>query len=462
MLEVKPLWRWQDLCSALGLPAENGPDIGGVAIDSRRLAPGDLFVALPGDPGPRFRASSVSDRDGHDFIPDAIRRGAAGVLAHRDGSHDLPTLRVPDTLDALWALGRHRRSQFAGPVAAVTGSSGKTTCKEFLAGALGAFATTGSLNNHIGVPLSLVSTPADATAAVYEIGTNHPGEIAPLSRLAAPNVAIVLNVHPAHIEFFDGLEGIRREKLSIAEGLGAGGVLVRHEQVSPLPDAPRTLTFGTQRTADVRLLALDGDRARLATGQGAVSAPVPGGGQHRAMSVAACGAALLALEVPLAHLERLDAAQLPKGRGNRIEAGGVTVIDDSYNANPASMRAALAALRAEIPRGRGRRIAVLGEMLELGADSERFHRGLAPFCQGLERVYCVGAGMAPLQDELASSVQAPFCPVAEASLAQECAAATQSGDVVLVKGSNRVFWANSFVDALATALLELGDRRRAP
>lgn len=451
-MQMNSVWRWGELRTALGLPPGEGPDIGGIAIDSRRLAEGDLFVALPGDPGPRFQTSSVSDRDGHDFIADAIRRGAAGVLVHRDGDHGVPTLSVPDTLDGLWELGRHRRSQLACPVAAVTGSSGKTTCKEFLAKALGAFATAGSLNNHIGVPLSLASTPADATAAVYEIGTNHPGEIAPLSRLALPNVAIVLNVHPAHIEFFDGLEGIRREKLSIAEGLGADGVLVRHERVESLEDAPPTLTFGTGASADVRLLDLDGDRARIATPHDIIVAPVPGGGRHRAMSVAACAGALLALGMPLAQLERLGAARLPRGRGNRIEVGGVTIIDDSYNANPASMEAALLALSVATPTSGGRRIAVLGEMLELGADGEHFHRSLATACEGLDQVFCIGSGMAPLHEELASTTRAQWLPKADDTFVAACAQALRSGDVVLVKGSNRVFWANGFTDSLAAAL----------
>lgn len=449
---MKPLWRWQELRSALGLAAEEGPNISGIAIDSRLLATGDLFVALLGDPGPRFHASSSSERDGHDFVADAIRRGAAGVLVHRDERYGAPTLRVPDTLDGIWTLGRHRRGRLACPVAAVTGSSGKTTCKEFLAAALGAFATGGSFNNHIGVPLSLASTPVDAAAAVYEIGTNYPGEIAPLSRLAAPDVAIVLNIHPAHIEFFDGLDGIRREKLSIAEGLGADGVLVRHEQVQPLADAPRTLTFGKEASSDVRLMDVNGDRARLATPKGIVTAPVPGGGEHRALSVAACATALLALGLPLAQLERLGAATLPKGRGNRIEAGGVTVIDDSYNANPASMKAALLALAAESPAPGGRRIAVLGEMLELGDEGERFHRELAGMCEGLEQVFCVGEGMMPLCEELGSTGHTQWLPKADRAFAATCARTLRPGDTVLVKGSNRIFWANGFVDALVAAL----------
>jgi len=233
--------------------------------------------------------------------------------------------------------------------------------------------------------------------------------------------------------------------------MGADGALVRHEQVQALDDAPRTLTFGEEASADVRLVDIDGDRARLATPKGIVAAPVPGGGRHRALSVAACAAALLALGMPLAQLERLRAAKLPRGRGNRIEAGGVTVIDDSYNANPASMKAALLALAAE-PSDRGRRIAVLGEMLELGDDGERFHRDLAGMCEGLAQVFCIGEGMLPLNQELGSTGRAQWQPVADSSFAALCARTLRPGDTVLVKGSNRVFWANDFVDELVAAL----------
>lgn len=449
---LETLWTWRQLCAALNLPPAAGPEVGGVGIDSRSLVAGDLFVALPGDPGPRFKASSTSSRDGHDYIGHAARQGASGALVHRGGDHGgLPVLRVEDTLDGLWSIARHRRRELDGAVVAVTGSSGKTTLKGFLAEALGAFATEGSLNNHIGVPLSLARTPSGAGAAVYEIGMNHPGEIAPLSSLAAPDVAVVLNVHPAHIEFFDGIEAIRREKLSIAEGLGGDGVLVHAAELDAGHVRRRRLTFGASADADVRIAGFDGGAVTLDTPRGEATAPVPGGGRHRAASVAACAAVLVALEEPLTRLARLGEIGVPRGRGNRLSAAGVTLIDDSYNANPASMAAALAAL-AGAPAGSGRRVAVLGEMLELGAAAPRYHRELAAACAGIDGVFCVGAGTAPLYDALPASRRMGFAEEAGPTFVRRCAEGLRAGDSVLVKGSNRVFWANGFVDALRREL----------
>jgi len=190
------------LRSAVGLDPVAGPDVAGISIDSRTLRPGDLFVALRGDPGPRFFASHRSDRDGHDFVADAIEAGAVGVLVDREVDAGVSALHVEDTLDGLWQVAAARRGKFPGKVVALTGSSGKTTLKNFLADALGAFASEGSQNNHIGVPLSLARTSVSDMPAVYELGTNHPGEIGPLSQLVTPDVAVVLNVSPAHIEYF--------------------------------------------------------------------------------------------------------------------------------------------------------------------------------------------------------------------------------------------------------------------
>ena len=281
---VANLWSYKELTGALGLPTQDGPDVRGVAIDSRRTEPGDLFVALAGDPGPRFQATSRSDRDGHDFVAHAVANGATAVLVHHAVEADIPQLHVADTLDGLWALGRTARARLRCPVVAVTGSSGKTTFKSFAAAALGAFATDGSLNNHIGVPLSLARTPRDAPRAVYEIGTNHPGEIEPLSRLAKPDVAVLLNVHPAHIENFGTLAAIRREKTTIAYGLPEdGGTFVCPPEIAR-EAANACLTFGEGSDADVRLLDSAGGTARLQTPSGPFECAVPGGGPHRAMS----------------------------------------------------------------------------------------------------------------------------------------------------------------------------------
>ena len=449
-----PLWTFRELAAALGLPAKDGPDVHGVCIDSRQVQAGDLFVALPGDPGPRFTVTSRSERDGHDFVADAFAKGAAAALVHREGAYDGPTLLVEDTLDGLWALGRAGRQRISGPVVAVTGSSGKTTFKSFAAAALGSFATSGSLNNHIGVPLSLARTPRDAAGAVCEIGTNHPGEIAPLSKLAAPDVAVVLNVHPAHIEHFGTLEAIRREKTSIADGLVEGGALVRHVEV----DADfhgATLTFGddAQPGADVRVAqsAEEPGMAVIDTPLGTVRVPVPGGGIHRARSAAAVAAVLLALQRPLDALQRLAEVEVPRGRGNIVAAGGVVIVDESYNANPASMKATLETYSTAAESVRGRRIAVLGDMLELGADAERYHAALAPLCAGLDGVFCVGPRMRTLHDALPPRLRLGWTEAADDAFAERCARTLEPGDRVLVKGSKGVFWVRGFVDALTHA-----------
>ncbi|MYE82475.1 MAG: UDP-N-acetylmuramoyl-tripeptide--D-alanyl-D-alanine ligase [Gammaproteobacteria bacterium] len=446
------LWTWPELCKAVGADAVNGPAVRGIDIDSRKLAPGELFVALNGDPGPRFPGARPSPRDGHDFLEAAFAAGAAGALVHRDAPGEGPRLVVGDTLDGLWDLGRAARARSMARVAAITGSSGKTTVKTFLAQALGAFATGGSLNNHLGVPLSLARTPADARFAVYEIGTNHPGEIAPLSRLARPDVAVVLNVHPAHIEFFEGIDALRREKLSIAEGLNPRGTLVCLDALdrTGLDAGLRVMTFGEGAGADARLAAFDGRQATIATPSGTVRAKVPGGGTHRALSLTAVAAVLVAFDEDPRRLADVADDAVPAGRGNRIEAGEVTLIDDSYNANPASMSAALRDLAGQ--RGAGRRVALLGEMLELGEDSERLHVALAPLCARIDRVFCVGDGMRALHDRLEPERRFGFVESPDDLDPVALTALLEPGDVVLLKGSNRVFWARDFAARLRDAL----------
>ena len=424
-----------------------GPNVDGIAIDSRRLEPGDLFVALPGDPGPRFTATTRSARDGHDFVDDAVAKGAAALLVHRPGDYEVPALLVDDTLDGLWALGRAARRRLRGPVVAVTGSSGKTTFKSFAARALGAFATQGSLNNHIGVPLSLALTPPDAEAAVFEIGTNHPGEIEPLAKLVRPDVAVVLNVHPAHIEHFGSLAAIRREKFAIANGLDGDGALVTSPELAT-DFSGRTVTFGA--AADITLRYVDASGVvELATPSGECHVPVPGGGIHRATSVAAVAAVLTALGRPLADLQRLAGTGLPPGRGNRHTVNGIHVLDESYNANPASMAATLAAFAKE---GGTRRIAILGDLLELGADAERYHADLADHCTRLDGVFCVGTQIGTLYNALPPAQRLGYGERADDAFLRRCVQSLAPDDHVLVKGSNGIFWANGFVAALVDEL----------
>ena len=446
----KPLWRWAELREALGLARADGPEITGVTIDSRATSPGDLFVALPGDPGPRFNASSRSERDGHDFVAHAASNGASGALVHRSVKTGLPLLHTADTLDGLWALGRARRAVLSSDIVAVTGSSGKTTAKTFLGTALGAFATGGSLNNHLGVPLSLARTPAHAATAVYEIGTNHPGEIAPLSELVRPTVAVVLNVHPAHAEFFADANELRKEKLSIHKGLERQGQLVVGESVAldGLPSELQTITFGAGRDCRVRLLGEGGGRAEFRLDGRALSARVPGGGLHRARLIGAVLGVLCALERDLEAALDLPESLIPPGRGNVTVAGGVTLVDDSYNANPESMKAALEQLGGES----GRRVAILGEMLELGDAGPSYHAGLATWCERLDRVVAVGDGIKPLFERLQARQQWMWCASADDALLASLVDELQPGDRVLVKGSNRVFWVHGFVRRLCQAL----------
>ncbi len=449
---MTPLWRWRELCIALDLPETDGPDVTGISIDSRLTNPGDLFIALTGDPGARFHPGYRSERDGHDFIEAAVANGAVGVLVHDGRARALPQLQVADTLDGLWDLGRAGRTRLRCPVVAVTGSSGKTTAKTFLAAALGAFASDGSLNNHLGVPLSLARTPRDATAAVYEIGTNHPGEIAPLAELAAPDVAVVLNVHPAHREHFRDMRELEEEKLSIYRGLHAKGELVLEESldVSGLPEGLPLNRFGRDPQARVQLVELIDATAQYQIRGHRIEAHVPGGGAHRALTLGAVLCVLDVLGRDPAGGAALSDDLVPAGRGRRLQAAGIVIIDDSYNANPESMAAALRLLGESAS---GRRFALLGEMLELGDDGPDFHRALAPLCAGFDGVIGVGPGMRPLVDELASTLPlVAHYPQAGEALQAHLTGLLRAGDTLLVKGSNRVFWTRKYVEQLLATL----------
>ncbi len=454
------LWRWRDACAAVGAAVADGRDIHGISIDTRTLQPGDLFIALLGDPGPRFNTASRSDRDGHAFLDDALRRGAAGAMTHRAADGALPQIRVADTLDGLWDLARAARRRFDGPVFAITGSSGKTTVRSFLATALRVPLAAGSLNNFWGVALSLARThPADA-AMVIEIGTNHPGEIEPLARLVSPTVALVLNVRAAHLQYFESLDALRREKLSIFAGLVPGGIAVHPDDlpVGALPAHVRSMTFGQSSGADVALQAFDAERriATLRVEGRLYDARVPGGGLHRALSVAAVVACLRAAGRPIGAALALSDSIVPAGRGTRSSIDGIAVIDDSYNANPTSVAAALQGLAAEPAE---RTFAILGEMLELGDDSARYHRDLAAHCQSIDRVACVGAGIEPLWQALRPAQRWWRAERADAIDLEGLVAELRRGDVVLLKGSNRVFWKFDFAARLVRALADRAGQR---
>ena len=443
-----PLWTLEEL-SALGrlVPESAALDINGVSIDSRQSTNGDLFIALSGDPGPRFHGGVENPRDGHDFIEGALQKGASAVLLAKPPAQiNAPYVQVSDTLDALWDLARMSRQRYTGQVVAITGSAGKTTAKSWLSAVLDPLcqvhSSVGSLNNHWGVPLSLARMPRDADVGVIEIGTNHPGEIAPLSGIAQPNVSVLLNVLPAHIGNFESIGALRAEKLSIASGLRPGGKFVLHRSLASGDSSE--ITFGFEVDADAS------GSYEIRGSEWFVQANICGEvveyrlaeeGEHRVLTSLAVLAVVSQLGYSVRDAARhLAQADSPKGRGNKTKVAGVTVIDDSYNANPVSMVYAMNSYE-----GSGRKIAVLGEMLELGDDNERYHREVAEHFSHLDRVITVGEGFqsSPGETHLSS--------VSELELDQ-FVSELEPGDELLVKGSNKVFWQYGFVDKLISKL----------
>lgn len=408
----------------------------GFSIDSRTVQPGDLFFAIR---GPRH--------DGHAFVSDALRKGAVAAVVEPVGLSidDGTLLPVADTGAALRGLAARARLRWGRPVIAVTGSSGKTTTKDTIATLLADFLevakTQGNLNNEYGLPLSLLRIPAEARAAVVEIGINHPGEMRGLAEIAAPDVGVVTNVGAAHVGNFASEDEIAFEKGCLIEALGADGTAVlnadddRVAGFSARHDGP-TVTFGIERRADLRAeevedRGVDGSRFRLAGLP--MESPLPG--RHNVYNLLAAMAAILPLGIqPESLRESLPRLRPSNMRGAVRKAGGVTLIDDCYNANPAAMTAMLQVLRRTTA---SRRIAVLGEMRELGARSRELHRevGLAAASAGIDYLVAVGGDAA----EIASSAGLPgefHESAVEAGLA--LSGIVRPGDAVLLKASRGV------------------------
>ncbi|MFG1397884.1 UDP-N-acetylmuramoylalanyl-D-glutamyl-2,6-diaminopimelate--D-alanyl-D-alanine ligase [Roseixanthobacter pseudopolyaromaticivorans] len=424
----------------------------GISIDTRTLAPGDAFFAITGD-----------NSDGHAYVGRALENGAALAVVARDKADAFaagaPLLLVDDVLEALRATAVSARARSQAGIAAVTGSVGKTTTKEALRLALSAEAQThasaASYNNHWGVPLSLARLPREARYGVFEIGMNHPGEITPLVRLVRPQVAIITTVEPVHIAQFANIEEIADAKAEIFDGLEPGGAAVlnidnpqfaRLKAAAQAKGVGRIVTFGADGAADVRLLDVS-----LQAGCSTLVADVLGTrltlkvgmpGRHIIQNVLAVLAAVKLLDGDLALAAlALSALKPPPGRGVPIElaiAGGTaTLLDESYNANPASMRAAIDVLSRTPVGPRGRRIAVLGDMLELGTDGPLHHRELAAPLRagGIDLVFAAGPLMHELWAALPSDMRGGYAPNAEA-LTKLLSSAIRSGDTLMVKGSN--------------------------
>ena len=419
----------------------------GVTIDSRKIAAGDLFVALPGE-----------RVDGHDYVAAALQAGAAAALVSRvpEGLEDAPLLVVTDVLEGLEDLARAARARSQARIVAVTGSVGKTGTKEMLAACLAVHgrtvASVGNLNNHIGAPLSLARLPRDCDFAVFELGMNHADEIRPLTRLVAPHATVITNVEPVHIEFFDGIDGIADAKAEILEGLEPGGIAVLNADNASFErirarartlGVDRIATFGQGATCDVRGLAIepgtDGTRVTATVAGVEMHWTVGGIGQHWGFNSLGVVAVLHALKLDIAPcLERLATVSAMRGRGGQIalataDGGSALLIDESYNASPPAVRAALSVFGGTRA---ARRILVLGDMRELGETAPTAHAGLKDAVEATQpdAIYLCGDAMAHLRDALGPDRVTLWTPTAGA-LADAVADNVKDGDVVLIKGS---------------------------
>ena len=438
------LWTGDELTQLLNTKSSGSiQNINRVIIDSREAKEGDLFIALSGDPGPRFNPSRISDRDGHDYIEDAKNRGATACIVEQAVKSKLTTYRVSDTYDALWTIAREARTKLSGPVAAVTGSSGKTTFKNFFVQGSGGYGSPASFNNHIGVPLSLANAPQHSRGPfIFEIGTNHAGEISPLREIVNPDLAVLLNVHQAHIGNFDSLEQLRNEKLSISNPDKPEALFVCDEKLKPY--APKgSYFFGDSSESHSRILSVSEGAMQLDLMGEKLSANIPGGGQHRALTMSAVLLAQKLLGLDISDSLELTEEAIPEGRGNETKISGITIVDDSYNANPESMSAALTFMAQD--ESPGRKIAVLGEMLELGNITASEHKKMAKVFSAFDKVFLVGEGF----KETDSS---GWFPEANTDLIAEVEAYAKPGDKILIKGSNRIFWAKNFVDKLVESM----------
>jgi UDP-N-acetylmuramoyl-tripeptide--D-alanyl-D-alanine ligase len=456
-MSATALWTVAEVARVLGLPGQY-PDapIDFVTQDSRLVKPGSLFVALSGTPSGGFISSFASARDGWEFADKAEAAGAvAMIVPHRVAGVSVPQLVVKDTLiDGLWGLARAARARFTGPVIGLTGSAGKTSTKEFLAAYPNAYASPSSFNNFWGVPLTLCNASPGASVWIVEMGMNQTGEIARLSELTRPTVALVVNVQPVHLEKLGSLEAIRREKVSIARGLPSDGVLVLPDDVAAPEWTGRVVRFG--EASEVRELdhAAEGESWNVAvdvSGSRMEFSLTPGA-PHRLQNALAALASIHAAGLdPAALASELNHVGIMTGRGVEQAAGGITVIDDSFNGNPASMVAALGSLKAR-PMSSGRRIAILGDMLELGTEAPAYHEKLAKDLPGIDGIYCVGPLMRHLY-ELVPADRALGWHDDPATLdPQQIVALLRDGDVVVVKGSKKMFWVNKFVPRLLAAL----------
>ncbi|HLJ63139.1 MAG TPA: UDP-N-acetylmuramoylalanyl-D-glutamyl-2,6-diaminopimelate--D-alanyl-D-alanine ligase [Stellaceae bacterium] len=438
------LWTSSEVARATGGRTDAGFEATGVSIDSRTLAPGELFVAIAGE-----------TFDGHDFVAAAFERGAAAALVARPLALDASLVHVPDTLKGLQDLGRFSRARSSAAVIAVTGSVGKTGTKEALrhclSGQGATHASTGSFNNHWGVPLSLARMPRQTRFGIFELGMNHAGEIAALARQVRPDIAIITTIAPAHLGHFASIEAIADAKAEIFAGMDPSGTAIldrdnRFFDRLKAAAALRVIGAGTHEDAEARALTFT-----LTERTSRVEASILGEvvryeislpGRHWvANSLAVLAAVKLAGGNLREAAEALATLPPQPGRGSRhrikAQSGSAELIDESYNASPASMQAAIAVLARAEPGPGGRRIAALGDMLELGLNTSRLHAELArPLIEGgIDLVFTAGPEMKALHEALPLARRGAHAENS-AALAEILVQVLRPGDVVTVKGSH--------------------------
>ncbi|MEO0344186.1 MAG: UDP-N-acetylmuramoyl-tripeptide--D-alanyl-D-alanine ligase [Pseudomonadota bacterium] len=454
---MSTLWTSQEALLATGGSCAGQWSANGVSIDTRSLQPGDLFVAL------------IDLRDGHDFVADALDKGAAAALVSRvpENVSDVGRLLVvDDVLDGLRRLARAARKRTQAQVIGITGSVGKTSTKEMLRTALvpsgKVHAAERSFNNHWGVPLTLARMPIDADFAIIEIGMNAPGEIAPLAKLADLDVAVITTVAPVHLEAFENVEGIAREKATIFEGLRDEGMavvnadfLTRFIVQDLLGDRP-TIWFGEAPDADPILKSAipgkDGQQVTFLWFGVDQTFSIAASGRHFALNALGVLSAVKVVGADVAQaMKALGHWGSPTGRGAKFDVswnGGVLkVIDDSFNASPTSMAAALDVLAASVAT---RKIAILGDMLELGADEKALHAGLAKLeaVKALDLVHTVGPRMKSLHDALPDAQRGTWFETAQ-DAQSSIKDLLLPDDIVMIKGSKGI-WVSKIVTYLKT------------
>ncbi|MBY3177501.1 UDP-N-acetylmuramoylalanyl-D-glutamyl-2,6-diaminopimelate--D-alanyl-D-alanine ligase [Rhizobium leguminosarum] len=448
------LWTTEDMIAAMaGRPFGTLPEgITGISIDSRSIAPGEAFFAIKGD-----------RVDGHDYASMAMANGASLLVVSEArlpamGRLTVPMIVVEDVLAALGRLGLASRERSKARIIAVTGSVGKTTTKEMLRHVLSpsgkVHASVASFNNHWGVPLTLARMPENTDYGVFEVGMNHPGEIRPLVAMIRPDVAIITTIAPAHLGNFKNIKEIAAAKAEIFDGLEPGGHVVLNrdnDQFNFLDRTAQSLgiehihSFGQHAKAEFRLAEFNGSDENstlwLTIGGETLEVALGAPGRHIAENALAALGVVKIVDADMQKaIEALATLRPEKGRGKRhrlvIGGGSFTLIDESYNANPASMRAAIALLAASEPTGRGRRIAVLGDMLEMGDYAQKVHTDLALplLAAGIEHVWLAGAEMAVLKESLPESVHVEYRENTS-ELTDYVLNSVAPGDVLMVKSS---------------------------